>query len=97
MFAKGQTVIQYMEQLAPKHVAMEGDKIGLQLGSLQKEIHNVLVALDVNEEVVDEAIEMGVDLIVAHHAIIYRPLANLQSDTPMGRVYEKLIKNNIAV
>ncbi|MGN8771311.1 Nif3-like dinuclear metal center hexameric protein [Paenibacillus barengoltzii] len=97
MFAKGQTVVQYMEQLAPKHVAMEGDKIGLQLGSLQKEIRNVLVALDVNEEVVDEAIALEADLIVAHHAIIYRPLAHLQSDTPMGKVYEKLIKNDIAV
>lgn len=97
MFAKGQTVVQYIEQLAPKHVAMEGDKIGLQLGSLQKEIRNVLVALDVNEEVVDEAIALEADLIVAHHAIIYRPLAHLQSDTPMGKVYEKLIKNDIAV
>ncbi|EES72450.1 Nif3-like dinuclear metal center hexameric protein [Paenibacillus sp. MB22_1] len=97
MFAKGQTVVQYMEQLAPKHVAMEGDKIGLQLGSLQKEIRGVLVALDVNEEVVDEAIALEADLIVAHHAIIYRPLAHLQSDTPMGKVYEKLIKNDIAV
>ncbi len=97
MFAKGQTVIQYMEQLAPKHVAMEDDKIGLQLGSLQKEITGVLTALDVNEEVVDEAIALGANLIIAHHAIIYRPLRNLQSDTPMGKVYEKLIKHDIAV
>lgn len=97
MLAKGQTVIQYMEQLAPKHVAMEDDKIGLQLGSLQKEITGVLTALDVNEQVVDEAIELGANLIIAHHAIIYRPLKNLQVDTPMGSVYEKLIKNDIAV
>lgn len=97
MLAKGQTVIQYMEQLAPKHVAMEGDKIGLQLGSLQKDIGCVLTALDVNEAVVEEAIELGADLIIAHHAIIYRPLAQLQTDTPMGKVYEKLIKHDIAV
>ncbi|MBU5674588.1 Nif3-like dinuclear metal center hexameric protein [Paenibacillus brevis] len=97
MLAKGQTVIQYMEQLAPKHVAMEGDKIGLQLGSLQKDIKCVLTALDVNEAVVDEAIKLGADLIVAHHAIIFRPLAQLQTDTPMGKVYEKLIKHDIAV
>ncbi|MDN4069810.1 Nif3-like dinuclear metal center hexameric protein [Paenibacillus sp. FSL R5-0407] len=97
MFAKGQTVIQYMEQLAPKHVAMEDDKIGLQLGTLQKEITGVLTALDVNEEVIDEAIALGANLIIAHHAIIYRPLRNLQSDTPMGKVYEKLIKHDIAV
>ncbi|MGM1046563.1 MAG: Nif3-like dinuclear metal center hexameric protein [Bacillota bacterium] len=97
MFAKGQTVIQYMEQLAPKHVAMPDDRIGLQLGTLQKEIKTVLVALDVNEEVVEEAIELGADLIIAHHAIIYRPLKQLQTDTPMGKVYEKLIKHDIAV
>lgn len=97
MFAKGQTVIQYMEQLAPKYVAYPDDRIGLQLGTLQKEIRKVLVALDVNEEVVDEAIELGADLIIAHHAIIFRPLKQLQTDSPMGKLYEKLIKNDIAV
>ncbi|WP_379138217.1 Nif3-like dinuclear metal center hexameric protein [Paenibacillus sp. sgz500958] len=97
MFAKGQTVIQYMEQLAPKHVAEEGDKIGLQLGTLQKEITGVLVALDVNDAVAEEAIKLGCNLIIAHHAIIFRPLAGIQTDTPAGRLYEKLIKNDIAV
>nr|WP_237690737.1 Nif3-like dinuclear metal center hexameric protein [Paenibacillus caui] len=86
-----------MEQLAPKHVAMEGDKIGLQLGTLQKEIKQVLVALDVNDEVVEEAIRLGADLIIAHHAIIFRPLAQIATDTPAGRLYEKLIKHDIAV
>ncbi|MWV45268.1 Nif3-like dinuclear metal center hexameric protein [Paenibacillus sp. HJL G12] len=99
MFAKGQTVIQYMELLAPKHLAYPDDKdrIGLQLGSLQKEIRTVLVALDVNDEVVDEAITAGADLIIAHHAIIFRPLKTINTDSPAGKVYEKLIKNDIAV
>lgn len=97
MLAKGQTVIQYMEKLAPKHLAVPDDKIGLQLGSLQKEIHNILVALDVNDEVVEEAIRLEADLIIAHHAIIFRPIKQLQTDTPMGKIYEKLIKHNIAV
>lgn len=97
MFAKGQTVIQFMEQLAPKHLAVPDDKIGLQLGSLQKEIRNVLIALDINDEVVEEAIKLKVDLIIAHHAIIFRPLKQLQTDTPMGKIYEKLIKHDISV
>ncbi|MBD2861760.1 Nif3-like dinuclear metal center hexameric protein [Paenibacillus oceani] len=97
MFAKGQTVIQLVERLAPKHIAMEGDKIGLQLGSLRKEIRTVLVTLDVTEEVVEEAIRLQAELIVAHHAIIFRPLAHLQTDTPAGKLYEKLIKHDIAV
>lgn len=97
MLAKGQSVIQLMEELAPKHYAVADDKIGLQLGTLNKEIHNVLVALDVTDEVADEAIRLGANLIIAHHAIIFRPLSHLQTDSPAGRLYEKLIKHDIAV
>jgi dinuclear metal center YbgI/SA1388 family protein len=97
MHANGQIVIQYMEQLAPKHLAMPDDKIGLQLGTLNKPIKQVLVALDVTEAVVDEAIALQADLIIAHHAIIFRPLTNLRTDLPAGRLYEKLIKHEIAV
>jgi dinuclear metal center YbgI/SA1388 family protein len=97
MLANGQTVIQYMEQLAPKAYAMEGDKIGLHVGTLQKPIKKVMVALDVLDNVIDEAIEQGVDLIVAHHAIIFRPLKHLRTDLAAGKNFEKLIKHDIAV
>jgi dinuclear metal center YbgI/SA1388 family protein len=97
MFAKGQTIIQFLERFAPKAYAVPDDKIGLQLGSLQKDVGKVLVALDVTEEVVQEAVREQAGLIVAHHAIIYRPLAHLRTDTPAGRLYEKLIKEDIAV
>lgn len=98
MLAKGQTIIQLFEEWSPKHIAaMPDDKIGLQLGSLQKDITGVLTALDVTEAVADEAIRIGANLIIAHHAIIFRPLSNLQTDTPAGRLFEKLIKNDIAV
>lgn len=97
MFANGQTVIQWMEKLAPKHYAMEGDPIGLQLGTLNKTVKKVLIALDVTEEVVREAARLGADLIIAHHAILYRPVRNLRTDLPAGRLYESLIKHDIAV
>jgi dinuclear metal center YbgI/SA1388 family protein len=97
MFVNGQTVAQLIEQLAPKHFAVENDKIGLQLGTLQKQVSKVLIALDVTDEVVDEAIAAEAELIIAHHAIIYRPLAKLDTSTPAGRLYEKLIKHDIAV
>lgn len=97
MFANGQTVIQYVETLAPKRLAVEGDRIGLHVGTLQKPIRKVMVALDVLEEVVDEAIAANVDLIIAHHAVIFRPLKHLRTDLPAGRMYEKLLKHDIAV
>ncbi|WP_040948392.1 Nif3-like dinuclear metal center hexameric protein [Gorillibacterium massiliense] len=97
MYAKGQTVIQLMERFAPKQYAVEDDRIGLQVGTLSKPVQKALIALDVTEAVVEEAISIGAELIIAHHAVIFRSLKSLQTDTPAGRLYEKLIKNDIAV
>src|SRR4051812_10593772 len=76
---------------------MEGDRIGLQIGRLNKPVHRVMIALDVLEEVVDEAIEKEVDLIIAHHPLIYRPLKNIMTDQMPGRMIEKLLKHDITV
>jgi dinuclear metal center YbgI/SA1388 family protein len=98
MAANGNTIIQALEQWVPKRFAMEGDRIGLQVGTLNKDVHKVMVTLDVMvEEVVDEAINQKVDLIIAHHAAIYKPLSNLLTDTPAGRIYQKLLRHDIAV
>jgi len=97
MHPKGQTVIRVMEEMAPPSLAVPDDRIGLQLGSPDKEIRRVMTALDVTEEVAREAIARRADLIVAHHAIIYRPLRHLRTDLPAGRLYEHLIKHDIAV
>ena len=72
-------------------------KIGLQIGRLNKPVHRVMIALDVLEEVVDEAIEKEVDLIIAHHPLIYRPLKNIMTDQMPGRMIEKLLKHDITV
>ncbi|MGN1400772.1 MAG: Nif3-like dinuclear metal center hexameric protein [Bacillus sp. (in: firmicutes)] len=93
----GFEIISAFEQFSPKHLAMEGDKIGLQIGTLNKPVHRVMVTLDVLEEVVEEAIEKKIDLIIAHHPIIYRPLQKIATDQTSGRIVEKLIKHNIAV
>jgi dinuclear metal center YbgI/SA1388 family protein len=95
--ANGHEIIGVFEQYSPKQFAMEGDKIGLQIGRLNKPVRRAMVALDVLEEVVDEAIEKKVDLIIAHHPLIYRPLQKITTDSLPGRIIEKLIKNEIAV
>ena len=48
----GHEIITLFESMYPKHLAMEGDKVGLQIGALNKSVENVLIALDVTEEVV---------------------------------------------
>ena len=96
--ANGHEIIQLFESWSPKTLAcMENDPIGLAIGTLNKEIIKVLVTLDVNDQVADEAISKGCQLIIAHHPPIFRKLSNLRTDTPAGKLYEKLIKNDIAV
>jgi len=93
----GHEIIQLFERFSPKGLAMEGDKIGLQIGRLNKKVERVMIALDVLENVIDEAIEKNVQLIIAHHPPIFRPLKNIMTDTVQGRMIEKLLKHDIAV
>jgi dinuclear metal center YbgI/SA1388 family protein len=95
--ANGHEIIQLFEQFSPKGLAMDGDKIGLQIGRLNKKVERVLVTLDVLENVIDEAIKKDVQLIIAHHPPIYRPLKNVITDNTQGRMIEKLLKHDIAV
>jgi dinuclear metal center YbgI/SA1388 family protein len=96
-FANGHTIIQAFEQFSPKYLAMEGDPIGLQIGTLNKDIQKVMVTLDMIEDVIDEAIAEDVDLIIAHHPLIFRPLKKITTNNAQGHMVEKCIKNNIAV
>ncbi|MDT8861767.1 Nif3-like dinuclear metal center hexameric protein [Alkalihalobacillus sp. MEB130] len=96
-YINGQALIQHFESWSPKSLAVEGDKNGLMIGTLNKEIKKVMVALDVLEEVIDEAIEKSVDLIVAHHPLLFRPLKKVDVDTPHGRIIAKAIKHDITI
>lgn len=93
----GQHIISLFEQWAPKSLAVDGDPVGLQIGTLTKTVSKVLVTLDVNLETVEEAITNGCELIIAHHPPIYRGLKNMRTDLPQGILIEKLIKHDIAV
>lgn len=93
----GHEIIQLFEKFSPKGLAMEGDKIGLQIGRLNKKVERIMIALDVLENVIDEAIEKNIQLIIAHHPLIYRPLQKVITDTVQGRMIEKLLKHDIAV
>ncbi|MER1986125.1 MAG: Nif3-like dinuclear metal center hexameric protein [Solibacillus sp.] len=94
----GHEVIQLFETWSPKKFAcMQNDPIGLAVGTLNKAITKVLVTLDVTDEVVDEAIAAGCELIFAHHPPIFAKLSHLRTDNPQGQLFEKLIKHDIAV
>lgn len=93
----GQSLIQAFEARVPKSLAMENDRIGLQIGTLNKPIKRIMITLDVLENVIDEAIEKHVDLILSHHAIIYRPLKTMRTDQGQSKLVAKCIQHDLAV
>ena len=97
MAVKLQQISSLITELAPKELAAEWDNVGLQVGSYNQEVAKVLVALDVNEAVMEEAIEQDVDLIVSHHPFIFSELESVRFDTATGSLIQKAIKNDIAI
>lgn len=93
----GLDFINHFEKYCPQWLAEEGDPVGLHIGCLKREIKRVMVTLDVRPEVVEEAIAKKIDLIIAKHPPIFRPIARLTPDTPQNKMYFDLIKHDIAV
>jgi len=85
------------EMVAPTRLAFEKDPIGLQIGTWNALVNKILVTLDVNEQVVDEAISKDVQMIFCHHAPLYKPISKIIIDSPEGNLINKIIKNNISI
>lgn len=90
-------IVHFLESRFPKELAYDYDNVGLQVGSLNKPCKTVLVTLDVTKALVQEAIARGADLIISHHPLIFKPLLNVATETPRGKIVADLLKNNIAL
>lgn len=88
-------ILDVLEALAPTGMKMDWDNVGLLCGSRKKQVEQVLVALDPFEDVCDEAVEWGADVIVTHHPLIFRPVANVTDETSVGRIIERLCSAGI--
>lgn len=87
--------IKAMEQWAPLHYAEEWDNPGLQVGSREKKIDKVLVALTPGEAAVRAAVEEKADLLLTHHPLIFKPVRQITGDTALGRMLQTLIQHDI--
>lgn len=81
-----------IDRISPFCTQESWDNSGLLIGDRKNEVTKILTALDITNEVIDEAIAKKADLIVSHHPIIFRPLKNLSAKDPAAR----LIANGIS-
>ena len=90
-------VYSYLCELAPLEMQMGFDNAGFQLGRGGNEVHRALLALDVTDDVVSEAEELGAELIISHHPLIFTPVKNITDCDAEHRRLLELAAKNIAV
>lgn len=90
-------VIAAMDERYPIASAEEWDSVGLVVGNPDSEVTTVLFTVDPTKEVVDEAIKIGAELIIAHHPLLLRGVTSVADTNSKGRIINSLIRNNISL
>ena len=90
-------VIRFLEDLAPTVYQESYDNAGLITGDANRLLTGVFIALDCTEEVVEEAVQRGCNMVVAHHPIVFKGLKKINGSNYVERTIIKAIKNDIAI
>lgn len=94
---KVKDIVSVIERRAALNWQEEWDNSGLQVGFPGSEVNKVLVCLDVTEEIVEEAKELGCGMIVSHHPLIFKPLRQVSDATYQQRCVVKALAAGIAI
>jgi len=90
-------ITQLIESVAPLEVQESYDNSGLIIGHPEDEISGILIAIDLTEDVLDEAIQKKVNLVITHHPILFRGLKKINRKNDIERCVTKAIKNDLAI
>ena len=97
MVTKVNDICAVMEKLAPQNLAEKWDNVGLMLGSNVWPVNRIMLALDLTEEVANQAYVQKVDMIITHHPFFFSPMKKLIYEEDKNALVYELIKNQIAV
>ena len=90
-------VVDALDRRYPREWAESWDRVGLVLGDFETEVRRVLCVVDCVPETVDQALEAGADLIVAHHPLLLKPVSSIAPETYKGRIIHRLIRADVAL
>ena len=85
-------VVDIMKEMAPVELAEAWDNVGLLVGNSEREVHKILIMLDFDEKGLNEALEIGADMIITHHPAIMSKLSNITDN-----MFLQLIENKISL
>lgn len=89
-------IARYLDARVPFSTKLDFDNVGLLAGEPEKQVSRVLCGLDITDDVIEEAVELGADLIVSHHPLIFNALKHVRGDDLVGRKIISLAKSGIA-
>lgn len=84
-----------VEKIAPRYLAEEWDNVGILIGDPSQQISKVLLTLDCTEKVVQEAVNLQADMILAHHPLIFKAMKQVRYDRPGQDLVARLIRQDI--
>ncbi|WP_085536400.1 Nif3-like dinuclear metal center hexameric protein [Massilibacteroides vaginae] len=90
-------ILREIETFAPLPLQESYDNAGVQVGDVNQLATGALLCLDVTEEVVEEAIALGCNLIIAHHPLIFKPLKRLTGGSYIERCVIKACQNDMVI
>ena len=90
-------IAEQTEKIAPPSMALPDDPIGLQVGNMEWQVRRLMLALDASPDTVGQAVSSGVDMLLTHHPLFYKPIRNLDLDTVFGHAVAMAIEKRIAV
>ncbi len=90
-------ITKYIESWAPKGAAWQKDNVGLQIGSLNRQIKNILLCLELTEQALVFALKNKCNLIITHHPFLFNSLKNINTDSNNSKIIEQLIKNDVTL
>ena len=89
-------ILAFIEEKFPKEAALEWDNVGLLVGTKDKEVKRIYIALDLTDEVIQDAIEQKTDLIITHHPLIFSPLKKINDEDFIASRVLTLVKHDIS-
>ena len=90
-------IVNLLDNIFKKNIALVGDNVGLQIGNLNWNIKTILITLDVTNNVIDEAIKNNANLIFSHHPLIHSPIQTVTNTSLTGKKIIRLVENEAAV
>ena len=86
----------FLNEIAPVRYQMDFDNAGFLVGDGVTAVKKALLALDITDDVIAEAVELRAQLIVSHHPLIFTPLRHATTDDLAGRKVLVLARHGIS-